>query len=68
LKFEIRLLVEIFINASKFMSVREDLFLLLMIFMDENVCSQIMYVDPKMENIFIAKFFKRGNSSNDKDL
>jgi len=27
-----------------------------------------MYVDQKMENIFIAKFFKRGNSSNDKDL
>jgi len=63
----IRLLVEIFINASKFMSAREDLFLLLMIFMDENVCSQ-MYVDPKMENIFIAKFFKRRNSSNDKEL
>jgi len=35
--------------------------------MDENVCSQ-MYVDPKMENIFIAKFFKRRNSSNDKEL
>jgi hypothetical protein len=61
------LLVEILITACKLMSVKEHLYLLLLIFEQEKLCSQI-YVDPNIENIFPANFFIHGHFSADKDL
>jgi hypothetical protein len=49
LKSGVRLLVEILITACKLMSVKEHLYLLLLIFEREKLCSQI-YVDPNIEN------------------
>jgi hypothetical protein len=43
------LLVEIIITACKLMSVKEHLYLLLLIFKQGKLCSQI-YVDPNIEN------------------
>jgi hypothetical protein len=44
-----RLRVEILITACKLMSVKEHLYLLLLIFKQEKLCSQI-YIDPNTEN------------------
>jgi hypothetical protein len=49
LKSGVRLLVEILITVCKLMSVNEHLYLLLLIFKQEKLCSQI-YVDPNVEN------------------
>ena len=45
---------------TKLQSDNKDLFLGLLIFKQENACSQ-MYVDPSNDKCLAAKFFKLGN-------
>jgi hypothetical protein len=59
LKSGVKFLVEILITACKLMSVKEGLYLLLLIFKQEKLCSQT-YVDPNIVNIFPANFFIHG--------
>ena len=61
-KSGMKFVVRISLTACRFVSVRDDLFLFSFIFMQEKLCSQI-YVDPNIENIFLAKFIIDGNFS-----
>ena len=56
------LLVVIRLIAFKLQSVNIDLFLDLLIFIQENACSQ-MFVDPNSDKSLEAKFFRYGNAA-----